>query len=209
MLDVAIIGAGPIGLACAIEAKKQDLSYIVLEKGLLTNSVYYFPLNMTFFSTPDLLEIGDVPFIISEEKPKRVDALKYYWRVAQHHRLKVQLNTNVNEVRRNGSGFDIRTSAGKLRARNVVVATGFYDNPNYLNVPGEELPHVSHYYSDPHKYVHKKVSIIGANNSAVEAALELFRYGIEVTLIHRGPGLGKKIKAWVMPDIENRLKRVK
>lgn len=205
MFDVAIIGAGPVGLACAIEAKKKGLSYTVLEKGLLTNSIYHFPSEMTFFSTADLLEIGDVPFIITEPKPKRVDALKYYWRVTLYHNLSVKLGCQVNAIAEKEDGFALETSSGEVMARKIIIATGFYDNPNYLSVPGENLPHVSHFYSDPHQYAMKKVAVIGANNSAVEAALELFRYGVDVTLIHRGPGLGKGVKAWVLPDIQNRL----
>lgn len=207
MVDVAIIGAGPVGLACAIEAKKNGLTYVVLEKGLLTNGVYYFPQNMVFFSTPDLLEIGDIPFIISDEKPKRVDALKYYWRVAQHYQLNVKLNTKVESVAKTGNQFTLQTSSGEFQSKTVILATGFYDHPNMLNVPGEYSPHVSHYYSDPHKYIKKKVAIIGANNSAVEAALELFRYHVDVTLIHRGSDISSGVKKWVIPDIQNRLKK--
>ena len=207
MIDVAIVGAGPVGLACAIEAKKHGLSYVVLEKSLLTNSVYCFPQNMTFYSTPELLEIGDIPFIISGEKPKRVDALKYYWRVTQHYQLDVKLDTKVETINNIDGEFSLQTSSGVYQSKAVIIATGFYDNPNYLGVPGEYLPHVSHYYSDPHKYVKKKVAIIGANNSAVEAGLELYRYNVEVTLIHRGSELSRGVKKWVVPDIQNRIKR--
>ena len=205
MKDIIVIGAGPAGLSCAIEAKKQGFSCLVIDRGTLANSIYHFPQNMTFFSTAELMEIGDIPFIISGEKPKRVDALKYYWHTAKHFKLELKLHTEVLDINKMEELFMIKTDKGYFEARHVIFATGYYDNPNSLGAQGEDLPNVSHYYSNPHKYIQEKVIIIGANNSAVEAALELFRYGVDVTLIHRGDGLSKGIKYWVLPDIQNRI----
>jgi len=205
MEDILVIGAGPSGLSCAIEAKKQNFSCTVIDKGTLVNSIYNFPQNMTFFSTAELMEIGNIPFIIPGEKPKRVDALKYYWHAAKHFKLELKLYTEVLYIDKKEDVFTVKTNRGDFESRNVIFATGYYDNANLLGVPGEDLPHVSHYYSDPHKYIQKKVVITGCNNSAVEAALELFRYGVNVTMVHRGDGPGKGIKYWVLPDIQNRI----
>ncbi|HPZ10472.1 MAG TPA: YpdA family putative bacillithiol disulfide reductase [Candidatus Eremiobacteraeota bacterium] len=205
MYDVIIIGSGPVGLSCAIEAKKLNLSSIVVDKGYFLNSIYHFPQNMTFFSTPELLEIGDIPFIISGEKPKRADAMKYYWRVAQYYKLDIKLFRKVNNIIKKEKGFTLQTDKEEFLTRNVILATGYYDNPNLLGVLGENLPHVSHYYTDPHKYIHQKVIIVGANNSAVEAALELYRYDVSITMVHRDSELSKGVKYWVLPDIKNRI----
>ncbi len=205
MKDITVIGAGPSGLSCAIEAKKQGFSCLVTDRGTITNSIYHFPQNMTFFSSAELMEIGDIPFIISGDKPKRVDALKYYWHTAKYFQLELNLYTDVLYIVQKEDFFTVKTSRGDFESKNVIFATGYYDNPNLLGVPGEDLPHVSHYYSDPHKYIHNKVVITGGNNSAVEAALELYRYGVNVTLIHRGDGPGKGVKYWVLPDIKNRI----
>ena len=206
LYDIAIIGAGPIGLACGIEAKKRNLSHIIFDKGCLVNSLYHYPPNMTFFSTAPELEIGDIPFIIGSEKPKRMDALKYYWRVTRHYKLNIQLFTMVKNIKKINNYFIIRTEQKDYETKNVVLAIGYYDNANMLNIPGEDFPHVAHRYSDPHCLIKQKVIVIGANNSAIEAALELFRYNVNVELVHRGSELGKGIKYWVLPDIKNRIK---
>lgn len=205
---VAIIGGGPIGLACGIEAKKAGLSYIILEKGCLVNSLYHYPANMTFFSTSERLEIGGIPFVSNNPKPTRAEALEYYRRVAQTFELNIHLFEEVKSV--NGpqfrEKFTITTSKETYTADNIVIATGFYDIPYLLNVPGEDLPKVSHYYKDPHFYAFQKVLVVGANNSAVDAALETWRKGAEVTMVIRGKEIGSRVKYWVKPDIENRIK---
>jgi thioredoxin reductase (NADPH) len=208
--DVIIIGAGPSGLACAIEAKNQKLNYLVIEKGCLVNSIFHFPTDVTLFSTPDLLEIGRIPFIISKEKPQRTDLLKYYRRVVDYFDLKIHFYENVESVLGRKNDFQIKTNCGQgYNTRNVVVATGQYDNPNMLNIPGEILTKVSHYYTEGHPYFKKNVAVIGGKNSAVEAALDLYKHGARVTLIHRGPTFGGSVKYWILPDIENRIKENK
>lgn len=205
--DVVIIGAGPAGLVCAIEAQKHNLNYLVLEKGCLVNSIFHFPTHLVMFSTPDLLEIGGIPFIISTEKPTRTDLLEYYRRVADHFDLNINLYEKVDSIAGQKGDFNIRTSSEKsYRTRHVVVATGQYDNPNRMNIPGEDGDNVSHYYTEAHPYYEKKVAVIGGKNSAVEAALDLYRHGADVTLIHRGETFGKSVKYWILPDIENRIK---
>jgi len=206
MYDVAIIGAGPIGLACAIEAAKSNLNYILIDKGCFLHSLFNFPQNMTFFSTPELLEIGNIPFIISTEKPKRDDALKYYWRVAEHYNIHMNLHRKVNYVKEKDGEFLLNTDKGPIDSKNVIIATGYYDHPNMLDVPGEDLPHVCHYYTSPHRHINQKVIVVGGSNSAAIHALELYRYGIDVTLVHRGDFLRKSVKYWIMPDIKNRIK---
>lgn len=213
LLDFIVVGAGPAGLACAIEAKKRNLQCCVLEKGCLVNSVYHYPTDMSFFTTADLLEIGNVPMIVSSEKPKRLDGLKYYRRVTEHFDLPVREYERVVSVRGKKDDFEVE-SIDRLdqrhvyRCRRVIISTGYYDNPNLLNVPGEDLPKVSHYYVDCHPYFKKKVAVIGGNNSAAEAALDLYRNGkADVTLIHRGERMGKAVKYWVLPDINNRIER--
>ncbi|WNJ16597.1 YpdA family putative bacillithiol disulfide reductase [Pontibacter sp. G13] len=206
MLDVLIIGAGPIGLACGIEAKRRNLSYVIVEKGCLVNSIYHYPANMTFFSTSEKIEIGGVPFVSHGPKPTRAEALEYYRRVAQLYDLTIHNYEMVQEVLPDGDFYKIHSSKQTYQARAVVVATGFYDHPNLMGVPGEDLPKVSHYYTEPHPYIGQRVLVVGAANSAVDVALETWRKGAEVTLVHRGPEIGRRVKYWVKPDIENRIK---
>ncbi len=205
--DVFIIGAGPIGLACAIEAKKAGLTYIVIDKGCLVNSIYNYPLNMTFFSTSEKLEIGEVPFISHGSKPNRFEALEYYRRVASAWELNVKLYDRVEIVEKDQDAgrFLIQSQRGKYISTNIIMATGFYDFPYLLNVPGEELPKVKHYYDEPHPYFGQKVIVVGAANSAVDVALETWRKGAEVTMVIREPSIVESVKYWVKPDIENRI----
>ncbi|HYJ64183.1 MAG TPA: YpdA family putative bacillithiol disulfide reductase [Parafilimonas sp.] len=205
--DVFIIGGGPIGLACGIEAQKANLNYIIVEKGCLVNSLYNYPVNMTFFSTSERLEIGGVPFMSLNPKPKRAEALEYYRRVVKDYHLNINLFEKVEAVKRLDDGaFQIKTSKKKYISANIIVATGFYDLPQMLNVPGEDLPKVKHYYNDPHYYAFQKVLVVGASNSSVDAALETWRKGAEVTMVVRKDAIGKSVKYWVKPDIENRIK---
>lgn len=206
LLDIFIIGGGPIGLACGIEAKKAGLSYVIVEKGCLVNSLYNYPLNMTFFSTSERLEIGGLPFVSLNAKPTRPEALEYYRRVATTYRLHIRLFEEVLSAERTGDFFTIRTSKKEYRANNIIIATGFYDVPNLMNIPGEELPKVRHYYHDPHFYAFQEVLVVGANNSSVDAALETYRKGANVTMVIRDEWIGKRVKYWVKPDIENRIK---
>ncbi len=205
--DVMIIGAGPIGLVCGIEAKKAGLRYLIIDKGCLVNSIYNYPFNMTFFSTSEKLEIGDVPFISHGSKPNRFEALEYYRRVTSSWQLDVHLYENVNKVnpKPDNAGFLIDTSKSKYEARAIILATGFYDYPYMLNIPGEELAKVKHYYDEPHPYFKQMIVVIGAANSAVDVALETWRKGAEVTMVVREPALLDSVKYWVKPDIENRI----
>lgn len=205
MIDVLIIGAGPIGLACGIEASRKGLNYLIVEKGVLVNSLYHYPDNMTFFSTSEKLEIGGVPFVSVNPKPRKHEALEYYRRAAEKFSLKLNLYEEIVEINRKDDYFEIKTSKSKYKARKIIMATGFYDLPNLLNVPGEDLPKVKHYYTDPHPYYRQHVSVIGAQNSAVDAALECWRKGADVTMIVRGPEIANRVKYWVRPDIENRI----
>lgn len=208
-----IIGGGPIGLACAIEAKKAGIDYLVIEKGTLVNSLYNYPVNMTFFSTSERLEIGDVPFVSNNSKPTRAESLEYYRRVMIAQNLKVNLFERVLEVKHTPGGdpkraqhnFEIKTSKGDYTAGYVVIATGFYDIPYLLNVPGEDLPKVTHYYKDPHFYAFQNVLVVGASNSAVDAALETWRKGANVSMVVRGEEIGARVKYWVRPDMVNRI----
>ncbi len=203
--DLCIIGAGPIGICCAIEAKKNNLSYVIIDKGCLVNSLYNYPKNMTFFSTSDKLEIGGVPFISHNSKPTKSEALEYYRRVVSSWDLKINLYEEVNEISKK-ENFEVITSKGKYISKNVVVSTGFYDLPYKLNVPGENLSKVKHYYDEPHPYFGMKVAVVGAANSAVDVALETYRKGAkEVTMIVREPSLSESVKYWVRPDVENRI----
>ena len=204
--DLLIIGAGPTGLNCAIEAEKAGLNYLVLEKGVLVNSIYYFPTNMTFFSTSKLLEIGNTPFISHTEKPTRREALEYYRRLQQSFQLKVNTYEPVTGMKPSGDGYLITSTKGQYQAHSVIIATGFYDTPNMLNIPGEELPKVKHYYDDAHPYVGQKVLVVGAANSGCQVALELWRKGAEVSMAIRDDKIYKGVKYWIKPDIENRIK---
>lgn len=204
--DLAIIGAGPIGLACGIEAKKAGLRYVILDKGCLVNSLYHYPLNMTFFSTSERLEIGGVPFISHGNKPNRMEALEYYRRVAMTWELNVKLYEPVTLVSNNDRIHTIKTSKEEYNASSVILALGFYDLPYLLHVPGEDLPKVKHYYDEPHPYFGQKVVVVGASNSAVDVALETFRKGATVTMVVREEGIADSVKYWVKPDIENRIK---
>jgi thioredoxin reductase (NADPH) len=203
--DLIIIGAGPIGLACGIEAQKAGLSYVILEKGCLVNSLYHYPLNMTFFSTSERLEIGGVPFISGSPKPTRSESLEYYRRVCTSWKLQVKLYEEVEEVKKESGTFHIKTSKDNYLSRAIVLALGFYDLPYLLDVAGEELPKVKHYYDEPHPYFGQKVAVIGAANSAVDVALETWRKGAEVTMIIREASIRESVKYWVKPDIENRI----
>jgi len=206
MYDVVIIGAGPAGLSAAIEAYKAGLHYLVIEKGAVVNSIQKFPTAMSFFSTPELLEIGGLPFSSSSMRPTRADGLEYYMKVAEHFKLRLQLFEQVVSLRKADQGFELKTSKSLYKTRNVIVATGYFDNPNLLNIPGEEFPTVSHYYSEPFSYFRRNVAVIGGKNSAAIAALELYRHGAVVTLIHRSEKLSDGIKYWILPDIENRIR---
>jgi len=203
--DIFIIGAGPIGLACGLEAKKRNLSYIVVEKGVLVNSLYHYPANMTFFSTSEKLEIDGIPFISKNAKPTKQEALEYYRRVVTSNDLKINLFESVDSVEKTESTFKIKTSKADYNAKNIIVATGFYDIPNALNVSGEDLDKVFHYYNDPHYFVNQDVVVVGASNSAVDAALEIYRKGGRVSMIVRGDNIGERVKYWVRPDIINRI----
>jgi thioredoxin reductase (NADPH) len=211
MYDVICIGAGPTGLASAIEIKRAGMRALVIDKGCLCNSLYHYPVNMVFFTTPELLEIGDIPMTCATEKPTRVDALKYYRKTVEHFQLELRLYEAVTNVEGNDGHFTVRTKKDNdeskiYTCRKIVVATGYYDLPNLLRVPGEDLPHVSHYYTEPHSYWEQDVVVIGGKNSAAEAALELYRSGARVTIVHRHAELGQNIKYWVRPDIENRIR---
>ncbi len=203
--DVIIIGGGPIGIACALACKKKGLDYVVLEKGALTNSLYNYPLNMTFFSTSEKLEIDDIPFISNNPKPNRDEALEYYRRVATSNQLNIRLFEKVTSVTKPNDLFEIVSDKDEYKARNIILCTGFYDIPKMLNVPGEDLPKVTHYFKEAHPYVMQKNIVVGASNSAVDAALEIWRKGGEVTIVVRGPQIGERVKYWVRPDIMNRI----
>ncbi|VAX24154.1 Thioredoxin reductase [hydrothermal vent metagenome] len=209
-LDYLIIGAGPAGLSCAVEAHKKGSEYLVIDKGCIVNSIFNFPADMLFFSTPELLTIGELVFVTQNFRPTRMEVLKYYLAVAEHYDLDINTFENVDEINKNGQGFKVKTSKqsggeNAYEAKNVVVATGYYDWPNMLGIEGEDLPKVSHYYGEAHAYHGKDVAIIGAKNSAVEAAITFQRSGAKVTIIHRGEGISDSVKYWVRPDIEKRL----
>lgn len=209
--DIICIGAGPTGLATAIEAKRAGMQPLVIDKACLCNSIFHYPVNMVFFTTPELLEIGDLPLVCAGEKPTRLEALKYYRKAAEHYGLELRLYENVLDVSGSDGNFAVSTktekgTVEKYHGKKITVATGYYDLPNLLGVPGEDLSHVSHYYKEPHAFWHQDVVVVGGKNSAAEAALDLYRSGAHVTLVHRGKELGAKIKYWVRPDIENRIK---
>ncbi len=207
-LDVVIVGGGPIGIACGLEAKKNGLSYVILEKGPIVNSLFNYPVNMQFFSSSERLEIDNIPFISNEAKPKRNEALEYYRRIVTNNDLNIKLFEIVIEVQKIDDIddiFKVITDKTTYISSNVIIATGFYDLPNLLNIPGEDLEKVSHYYKDPHFYASQKLVVIGASNSAIDAALECYRKGADVTLIIREPEVGQRVKYWVRPDIINRI----
>lgn len=205
IIDLFIIGGGPIGLACGIEAQQAGRSFLIVEKGCLVNSLFNYPKNMTFFSTSEKLEIGGVPFVSTNVKPTRSEALEYYRRVTLKFILQPRLFEAVEKVEKAGDLFEITTTKGKYHARNVIISTGFYDLPNRLNIPGEDLPKVTHYYNDPHYYAMQDVIVIGASNSSVDAALETYRKGARVTMVVRGSEISHRVKYWVRPDILNRI----
>ncbi|WP_149304735.1 YpdA family putative bacillithiol disulfide reductase [Pareuzebyella sediminis] len=202
---IVIIGGGPIGIACGLEAKKKGLSYVIIEKGPIVNSLFNYPINMQFFSSSEKLEIDNIPFISKEAKPKRNEALEYYRRIVTSNELNIHLFERVQSVEKSDEVFRVVSNKATYTSDNVIVATGFYDLPNLLNIPGEHLPKVSHYYNDPHFYASQKLAVIGASNSAIDAALECWRKGSEVTLIIRGYEVGQRVKYWVRPDIINRI----
>src|SRR5450432_2522009 len=209
--DVVVVGAGPTGLACAIEARKVGLRAVSIDKGCLVNSLYNYPANMTFFTTPELLEIGDLPFTTAHQKPTREEALEYYRKVAEHYRLPVAQYQRVEAVTGKDGEFYITATdnLGRIfdyHARKLVVATGYYDLANQLGVPGEDLPKVFHYYREPHPYFDTDVLVVGGKNSAAISALDLWRHGARVTMVHRGAKMHAHVKYWILPDIENRIK---
>ena len=209
--DVVVIGAGPTGLACGIDAKRAGFTVTNIDKGCLVNSLYNYPSNMTFFTTPELLEIGDIPFASPNQKPTRQEALEYYRKVAEHYKLDVRQYEPLQRIEGSDNNFVVHTTdlhgrARACRARKLILATGYYDRPNYMNVPGEDLPKVLHYYREPHPFFGLDVLIVGGKNSAAIAALELWRHGARVTMVHRGEGMRASVKYWIKPDIENRIK---
>ena len=205
ILDLLIIGAGPIGLNCALEAKKNNLTYLIVEKGTIVNSLYHYPLYMRFFSTAEKLEIAEIPFITTAPKPGRQDALEYYQGIARQKDLSINLYEKVLNVRKNEEIFEVETSKSRYFAKNVIISTGFYDLPNAMNIPGENLEKVKHYYTEPYPFAQQKIVVVGSSNSAVDAALETYRKGAEVTMIIRHSEISKSVKYWVKPDIENRI----
>ena len=209
--DVVVVGAGPTGLACGIDAKRAGLSVANIDKGCLVNSLFNYPSNMTFFTTPELLEIGDIPFSSPNQKPTRQEALEYYRKVTEHYQLDVRQYEPVERIAGSDNHFIVHTTnlhgrKREYRARKLILATGYYDRPNHMNVPGENLPKVMHYYREPHPFFAHDVLVVGAKNSAAIAALELWRHGARVTLVHRGEGIHKHVKYWIKPNIENRIK---
>ena len=205
ILDLLIIGAGPIGLNCALEAKKNNLTYLIVEKGTIVNSLYHYPLYMRFFSTAEKLEIAEIPFITTAPKPGRQDALEYYQGIARQKDLSINLYEKVLNVRKNEEIFEVETSKSRYSAKNVIISTGFYDLPNTMNIPGENLEKVKHYYTEPYPFAQQKIVVVGSSNSAVDAALETYRKGAEVTMIIRHSEISKSVKYWVKPDIESRI----
>lgn len=206
LYDTVIVGAGPTGLACGIELKLRGLRAILFDKGCLTNSLYHYPTHMTFFTTPELLEIGNIPMTAMYEKPTRTEALKYYRRVADHYKLDIHQYERVRKIEGGDNDFRVTTAKTEYRARKIILASGYYDVPNLLNIPGEALAKVIHYYKEPHPYYDHDVLVVGAKNSAAIAALELYWSGARVTLVHRGAGISDRVKYWIKPNIENRIK---
>ncbi len=206
ILDILIVGGGPIGINCALEAQNKNLSYVIIEKGTIVNSLYHYPLYMRFFSTAEKLEIAKIPFICAAPKPGRQEALEYYQGITRHRDININLYEKVESIDKKDDIFEIGTSKNTYYAKNVVIATGFYDIPKLMDIPGEELPKVHHYYKEPYPYANQKVVVVGASNSAVDAALETYRKGAEVTMIIKHDEISKSVKYWVKPDIENRIK---
>jgi thioredoxin reductase (NADPH) len=209
--DVLVVGAGPTGLACAIEAQRAGMSAVLVEKGCLVNSLFHYPSNLVFFTTPELLEIGDMPFTSPNQKPTRPEALEYYRKVADHYKLDIRQYERVEQVEGGDGDFTVHVvdrldGARQYHSRKLVLATGYYDLPNVMHIPGEDLPKVTHYYQEPHPYYDTDVLVIGGKNSAAIAALDLYRHGARVTLVHRGSGMSPSVKYWIKPDIENRIK---
>lgn len=205
MIDVIIIGGGPIGIACALECKKRNWNYLIIEKGALTNSLFNYPKNMTFFSTSEKLEIDGIPFISKNPKPNRDEALEYYRRVATSNEININLFESVEQISKDGGLFNVKTDKDVYQSQKLILATGFYDIPNLIDVPGEDLPKVTHYYKEAHPYAMQDIVVVGASNSSVDAALEIYRKGGNVTMIIRGESIGKRVKYWVRPDIINRI----
>jgi len=204
--DVLVIGSGPTGINCGIALSKKNIDYLILEKGVLVNSIYNFPVNMTFFSTSKKLEIGHVPFISHTDKPTRSEALEYYRRLMEAYNLNIQFSTQVLSIEKQDALFVVKTNKETYKSKNIIVATGFYDTPRLLNIPGEDLPKVKHYYDDVHLYIRKKVVVVGGANSACDVALECWQKGADVTMVVRNKELYQKVKYWILPNIENRIK---
>lgn len=205
LYDVLIVGGGPIGLNCALEAKKNDLKYLIIEKGTIVNSLYNYPLYMRFFSTAERLEIADIPFISAAPKPGRQEALEYYQGITRQREININLYEKVLKISKLNQIFEVETSKSGYLAKSVIIATGFYDIPNLMNIPGENLAKVKHYYNEPYPYAKQKIVVVGASNSAVDAALETYRKGAEVTMIIKSDKISDSVKYWVKPDIENRI----
>jgi thioredoxin reductase (NADPH) len=203
--DAIVIGAGPTGLACGIELRRRGVDTLIVEKGCVVNSIYHYPTHMTFFTTPELLEIGDIPMTSLNDKPTRTEALKYYRRVADHYKLNIHQYERVDSISGEDNEFTVVTDNGSYATKKIVISTGYYDVPNLLNVPGEDLPKVHHYYKEAHPWYNHDVLVVGAKNSAAIAALELYWTGARVTLLHRGPGIHRHVKYWIKPNIENRI----
>lgn len=205
ILDILIIGGGPIGLNCALEARNHNLSYLIIEKGTIVNSLYHYPLYMRFFSTAEKLEIDDIPFICTAPKPGRQEALEYYQGIARQRNINIHLYEKAEKIEKKEDIFNVTTNKNNYRAKNVIISTGFYDLPNRMDIPGEDLPKVKHYYTEPYPYAQQKIVVVGSSNSAVDAALETYRKGADVTMIIRHSGISDHVKYWVKPDIENRI----
>lgn len=205
--DVLIVGAGPCGLSCGIEAKKNGLSYAILDKGSITESIRRYPVDMTFFSSADMISIGDVPFTSLNLRPSRTEALKYYRKVSEHFELNLHIYTEVRDIRQEGNLFVLQTSKGEYKTKKVILAIGYYDIPRNLNIMGEDLPHVTHYYDEPYRYAMTNAVVVGGANSAIEVALDLYRNGANVTVVHQFDWFDKTAKYWIVPDIENRVKK--
>jgi thioredoxin reductase (NADPH) len=207
MYDVIIIGAGPCGLACGIEAQDKKLNYLIIDKGNITESIRRYPINMLFFSTSENIEIGNVPFVSMGARPTRSEALKYYRKVVNHFDLNLKLFTRIDSVEKDGDGFELRTANDTLKTKKVIISTGYYDVPRYLKIPGETMPHVNHYYDEAFRYSKMKAVVVGGANSAIETALDLYRNDVDVTVVHLYDTLDKRAKYWIVPDLENRIKK--